>query len=202
MNDTSFSQLASALESLGIDGITDELVSRLEQSWSGIAEEIRAELDMPSTLRTELGSGTYNNGSGVWSPSSSAVYAFDMEVFAPDTMYTDFLRGVSVLGGGELDFTDIEENLDHVDWESGSGTRSVTFSWRGARHNRDAQMMHDWFDLRFADSLNALIAANCGGKQLYFGSDGYQELFVFYCDAQWAAAFEAATGMELTAKLR
>lgn len=202
MNDTSFSQLASALKPLGIDGITDELVSRLEQSWSGIPEEIRAELDMPSPLLTELGSGTYDSKTGAWSPGSPDVYAFDMEVFQPDTMYTNFLRGVSVLGGGELDFTDIEENLDHVDWASGSGTRSVTFSWRNANYTLDAEMMHDWFDLRFADTLNALIAANCGGKQLYFGSDGYQELFVFYCGAQWAAAFEAATGMELTAKLR
>lgn len=202
MNDLSFSQLASDLKALGFGGISDDTVSRLEQSWSGIPEEIRAELDMPSTLLTELGSGTYDKETGAWSPSSSNVYAFDVEVFSPDTMYADFLRGVSALGGGELDFTGIQENLDGVDWETGSGTRSVTFAWRGTSYTLDAKMMHDWFDPRFADALNELIAPNCGGKQLYFGSDGYQELFVFYCGAQWAAAFEAATGMELTAKLR
>ncbi len=202
MNDTSFSQLASGLKALGFDGITAELVSRLEQSWSGIPEEIRMELDMPSALLTELGSGTYDGETGAWSPSSPDVYAFDMEVFNLDTMYTSFLHGVSKLGGGELDFTAIEENLDHVDWENGSGTRSVTFVWRGTSYTLEANMKHDWFDLGFADALNELIAANCGGKRLYFGSDGYQELFVFYCDAQWAAAFEAATGMALADKLR
>lgn len=57
--------------------------------------------------------------------------------------------------------------------------------------------MGDWFDFSVADQLNQIIMEQQEGKRLYFGSDGYQSVYVFYRDAEWAASFTKATGMQL-----
>lgn len=200
-HDMSYEEIRDNLESLGIEGITDEMVDMLQKEWDQYPEDYRLYLDKTANLLMLLGCGTYDTETWEWTPSSADVYAFDMEFLNVDTMYTEFLRGVAALGGGDLDFTNIEENLDKVDWENGTGSRSVKFEWRGTNGTLGAEMMNDWFDLNFADDLNILIAARCNGKQLYFGSDGYQMIYVFYCDPEWAASFEAATGMNLSGQL-
>lgn len=40
-----------------------------------------------------------------------------------------------------------------------------------------------------------IIKEQQDGKRLYFGSDGYQTVYVFYRDAKWAADFTKTTGM-------
>lgn len=200
-NEMTYAEIAVNLESLGIEGITDEMVNLLQKEWDDSPEEYRMYVDKTANLLTVLGSGTHDPETWEWSPTSTDVYAFDMEFLNVDTMYTEFLQGVASLGEGDLDFTDIEENLDKVDWDNGTGSRSVKFMWRGANSYLGAEMMNDWFDFSFADNLNEMIAAQCDGKQLYFGNDGYQMVFVFYCDAEWAESFEAATGMKLSERL-
>ncbi|MBQ8562806.1 MAG: hypothetical protein IJ443_02800 [Firmicutes bacterium] len=197
MNDMTFSEIASELEALGFHPIDRVLASGLEESWEISDEEYISYVDKVTVLLSAIGSGTYDDKTWAWEPSSPDVYAFDMEMLNLETMYTEFLQGVSALGGGDLDFTDITENLDDVDWENGTGSRSVFFKWRGSNVALEADMMNDWFDLDFADDLNQLIAARCDGKQLYFGFDGYQMVFVFYCDEAWAEEFQDVTGLKL-----
>ena len=200
-NEMTYAEIAANLESLGIEGITDEMVNLLQNEWDESPEDSRMYIDKAASLLTAVGCGSWDPETWVWTPSSSNVYAFDMEFMNIDTMYTEFLQGVSALGNGDLDFVNIEENLDKVDWENGSGSRSVKFEWQGSNSYLSAEMMSDWFDFSVADDLNILIAARCNGKQLYFGSDGYQMIYVFYCTPEWAENFMTATGIKLSAKL-
>lgn len=197
MNHFTYEEIAAKLEPLGFEPLAKEQMQQLESEWEQSPEEYKEFVDKTAILLTELGSGRLEAETWAWTPSSAKVYAFDMEVFNLETMYENFLRGVAAIGEGELDFTDIEENLEQVDWENGIGTRSVKFKWKGNECLLTANVMSDWFDLETADVLNKIIIDRGFGKRLYFGSDGYQMVFVFYCDAEWAAAFEKMTGMHL-----
>lgn len=197
LNGLTYKEIGEKLEALGIGGIDGETVEGLQKEWDALPEEYRQYSDKTLDLLTALGYGSYDPETWEWLPSSSDVYAFDMEALNVDSMYTDFLRGVAALGGGELDFTDFEENLDQVNWEQGTGKRSVSFTWNGERFQLNAKMMNDWFDVSVLDDLNGIIAPRCGGKQLYFAYDGGQMILVFYCDQAWAGSFEDMTGLPL-----
>lgn len=201
MNQLTYQEIAANLTRLGIGGITEEMADRLQSDWEQEPEENRKYMDKAASLLTELGGGSYDQNTWTWTPSSADVYAFDMEFFNLKTMYEDFLWGVAAIGDGELEFSDIEENLESVDWDNGTGSRSVNFKWKGEEYSLEANVMSDWFDFALADELNQIIAAESGGKQLYFGSDGYQMIYVFYCDGEWANAFTAVTGIQLTGNL-
>ena len=197
MNHQTFGEIAAKLRELGIDGFTDEMIQELESGWDQIPDEIRESLDKTAYLLEAVGRGNYDYETWTFTPSLGDVYAFDMEVFNETEMYRDFLRGVAAIGNGELDFTEMEENLEGVDWEAGIGSRSITFKWQGNLYTLEAKVMGDWFDFSVADQLNQIIMEQQEGKRLYFGSDGYQSVYVFYRDAEWAAAFTKATGMQL-----
>lgn len=201
MNDLSYEEIAQEMEILGIKDIPEETLDRLQNEWNQFSKEEQQYLNKAALLLTEIGIGTYDNITWTRTPTSVNVYAFDMEFLNVESMYTEFLTGVSAIGGGDLDFTAIEEDLDEVDWENGTGSRFVKFEWQGSSCYLGAEMMNDWFDFSFADNLNIMIAARCDGKQLYFGNDGYQMIYVFYCDSEWAAEFEEVTGIPLSERL-
>lgn len=196
-NQTSFGEIAAQLNELGISGINQEMIDALQDGWDQIPYEVRESISKTALLLDAVGMGKYDYETWTYTPSSGDVYAFDVEVSNEKAMYRDFLRGVAAVGDGELEFTEIEENLENVDWENGTGSRSVTFQWRGNTYSLEADVMADWFDCGVANQLNQIIMEQQEGKRLYFGSDGYQNIYVFYRDAEWAAAFTKATGMQL-----
>lgn len=198
MNHQTFEEIATKLKGLGMDGFTDKMLQELQSRWDQIPDEIRESLDKTAYLLDAVGAGNYDYETWTYTPSSEDIYAFDVEVFNETSMYRDFLRGVAAIGKGELDFTEVEENLEDVDWEAGTGARSITFKWQGNLYTLEAEAMGDWFDFHVADRLNQIIMEQQDGKRLYFGSDGYQTVYVFYRDAKWAADFTKATGMRLT----
>ncbi len=195
-------ELAARFEKLGIEGFDEEMVMNLEDYWSEFEDEDLYYMDKVSDVLWNLGMGDYDEETWEFIPSSHDVYALDLEFFNIDSMYTEFLTGVAALGEGELDFTDISENTDDVDWDAGRGTRTVTFTWNGEAYTIEADVWDDWFDASVANELNDIIFKNSDtDKQLYFGYDGYQWLFVFYCDAAWAEEFRKTTGMWLMEEL-
>ena len=112
-------------------------------------------------------------------------------------MYTDFLTGISSLDKEELDFKNIQEDTSQMNWEEGTGKRTVTFEWKNKQFTLEAAVEDDWFDLNVANELNEIIKKSGNGKQLYFTGDGYQECIVFYRDPEWAKSFQTETGLEL-----
>lgn len=194
----SLADTAALLMELGIDGIDDSMLQDVEAQLAGLPEGIL--LDKTALLLARIGEGRYD-GAGRWEPSSNTVYSFDMEVLDMGTMYTRFLEGVCAIGQGELAFADIREDTGGVDWEQGTGSRSLSFRWKGKAYTLHAAHMGDWFDLGLADSLNGIIQEENTGKQLYFAGDGYQQCIVFYCDAAWAQRFTEKTGCALSGKI-
>lgn len=192
----SYAEIAEILKELGIGGITDELITELENAYALMPPEIL--INKTATTLTYIGAGQIDYDTWEWVPDKNGVYTFDVEVFNLEKIYTFFLQGVSALGDGELNFTNIQEDLSDVNWENGTGTRSVTFDWNGETYTLEAENMGDWFDLSVADQLNQIIISKGGEKRLYFTSDGYQECIIFYRDEAWAKSFEEKTGLELS----
>lgn len=190
-----FAAFAEVFSRYGIQGASPQLTEELEQSFSDLPPEVL--LSKGAVLLTALGEGGYDADAMAWAPSQNGVYAFDMEVSDVGGMYARFLAGVSALAPDELAFENIREDKSKVDWENGTGKRTVTFEWQGEEFTLEAEMQSDWFDLRAANQLNKIIRRHTNGKQLFFTGDGYQECIVFYRDKEWADAFEAETGLEL-----
>ena len=191
-----FQQAAEELENLGIEGCTPELIDELEQITQeyavyGLAPDYRLD------LLCWVGMGTYDEETWEWTPSRNGVYWFDAEVMNLDTMYTDFLRGISALDPESLDFSDIREDISKVNWEQGSGIQTVSFQWNVKQYTLRGKVNYDWFDIGVADDLAKLIQKAETGKQLYFAYDGGQGYLVFYADQEWADAFQKTTGIVL-----
>ena len=186
IEEKSCAEIGAVLKEFGINGITEEITQELEQSLSHLPPDIL--LSKTATLLMSLEDD----------PAANGVYSFDMEVPCEDTMYTEFLRGVSALSKGELVFENIEEDTSAVNWEEGTGSRTVHFDWQSKSYTLEAQMQYDWFDIEVANQLNEILLASGSEKRLYFTTDGYQSCIVFYCTPEWAEAFAAATELPLT----
>lgn len=195
----SYAEIAQDLQDLGIGGITDDLVRSLEEQCANMPAEVI--FSKTATLLSAVGMGNYGPGLSSWTPAHNGVYSFDMECFDESAIYTYFLEGVAALGEGELDFTNISEDLSRMDREAGTGPRSVSFDWNGSRYTLEMTAQQDWFDLAAARQLSKIVKEAGGEKQLYFVGDGYQNCIVFYRDAQWAKEFQQKTGLPLSTLL-
>lgn len=192
----SYAEIAEILKKYKIDGVTEELINEFEASASEIPPEI--ELNKTAMLLSALGCGDYNYEEGTWQPYSNGVYSFDVEVYDVEKMYTNFLLGVSALDKDELDFKNIQEDTGDVDWDEGTGKRTVTFEWKGQTFCLEAEAMYDWFDMNVVADLNKIIIENGNDKRLFCTDDGYQECIIFYRDKDWASAFQKDTGLVLS----
>lgn len=185
---------ASVLEELGVGGITEEIIAEIE------AYPYRADNEVTSLL-SYVGFGEYDDETWEWSPAGNGVYAVDMEFFEISRMYTNFLAGIEDIGGGELVFEDIEEDVWIGSAELGYGWKKVSFTLNGARHTLRPFMNMDWLDIGFADQVAKLVDRADTGKRLYFLYEPDTVFYVFYRDAAWAEEFEAKTGYELRERI-
>ena len=194
-------QAAEELESLGITGITPELLEEIEAIYAeftgyGYTPDYRLD------LLCYLGMGEYSDETWEWTPPDSGVFWFDSEAFNVGTMYTDLLRGIRSLDPEALNFSEIEEDLSQVNIELGKGRRKISFLWEGERHSFTAKENYDWMDTDVIDDIAQLVARSGTGKRLYFAWDGGQGFLVFYCNREWANEFTRATGIILKESIR
>lgn len=196
MKRNTYAEIAKTLKKFEIGGITEQLVDELEASCMQMPPEI--EFNKTAMMLSFLGKGTFDYEQDTWTPATNGVYSFDVEVFELEKMYTDFLLGISALDKEALNFENIQEDTSSVNWEKGTGTRTVSFEWREKSFCLEAEMDHDWFDLTVADNLNKIIIESQNDKRLFFTSDGYQECIVFYRSTDWAKAFQEETGLVLS----
>lgn len=163
---------ADTLKNLGFTEITDEMIASVHE--------------------------TYNEAyPREWTPSSSQVYAFDMEILDVANMYSDFFKGITAINNNEFEITDIEEDMGLGSEDLGIGIRNVTFRYNGTSYQFHAKAMYDWFDGSIIGYMNKVFKKENNPNRLYYMTDGYQELIVFYCSDEWAADFTAATGFTL-----
>ena len=189
-------EIADALEKFGLSGADPAMLDDMEAYHEEYHDYYLTENEKVVDVLYCMGCGSYDEDTWDWTPATGGVYWFDVECFALDTMYSDFLRGVSALDP-ELDFTNIQEDLSSVDLENNTGTQAATFCWQNQNYRIEGHVSDDWFDIAAADTLGDIIADCSTGKQLYFAYDNGQGCLVFYQNAQWATEFSKATGVNL-----
>lgn len=194
----SYAHIAAELEEFGITGATPELLDSLEEAYRDYPWELRRYVNKPVILLSYLGFGEYDENTWAWTPSTNGVYSFDLEVFRLDTMYSDFLNGVSAIGNGELEFTNIREDISDVDYNNWTGTQRVSFDWNGKSYTINADFMGDWFDTDAINQLNDILESQGSQKRIWATYDDGQCIILFYGDDAWAAKFAAKTGCYLT----
>ena len=195
-NDMTCQEIVAMLEDLGITGADPDLLAEVASDMAEYPELYYNNTYKIIDVLFCMGCGTYDEETWEWTPSDGGVFYFDMECGSIDTMYTDFLRGVSALDP-ELNFENIQEDISGANYEINKGKQSADFTWNGTSYRITGKVDYDWFDLDAADDLKNIIRDADTGKQLYFASDTDTGLIVFYRDAAWAKKFESATGIEL-----
>ena len=126
-NQMSFQEIANELEKLGIADISKETIKKLEDFWADTPEEFTQDLYKTPLLLTSIGGGSYDYDNHTWTPTSSQVYSFDIEVFDIGQMYTMFMQGISAISGGEFKITHVMEDTSNVDFAEGTGTQIIHF---------------------------------------------------------------------------
>ncbi len=92
-------------------------MKELDKAYDSIPQEVLMdlmEMEQPNKtamLLAAVVSGTYDYENWTWTPGSRSVSAFDVEVMDISHMYTNFLKGVSAIGCGELEFTNVADGL-------------------------------------------------------------------------------------------
>lgn len=162
-------------------------------------EGVEAGVEPVGMILSEVGGGNYDDEWN-WSPSSRTVYSFDAEVFEIDQMYTQFLQGIASINQDEFTISDIVEEQNEVDWDMGYGTAVVSFLYNDTPCTMTMDMEGDWFDMSAIAQMNKILLRQGNPKQLYYLTDGYQEIIVFYNTSEWAAHFTHCTGQRLYMK--
>lgn len=193
-NSLSAYEIAAQLEPLGIT-CEEEKLAAVESYWEEYGEYY-TDYSKVLDILCWAGAGDYDYDTWKWIPGSNGVYWFDAEYLNVDSMYTEFLSGVSALDPEELAFTHIQEDYSQVDWERGTGQVNISFDWNGNTYGTNASMMNDWFDVSVLETVSDIIGAN-SDRKLYYAYDGGQGYLVFYSDAQWAKEFTQLTGIAL-----
>lgn len=182
------------LQELGIDALGAE--EDIVKGFSAMPDEVLEAMEQEQLLGIMLsgiGAGFYRGTEqGV-----SWIYAFDVEMPEIVEMYTYFLEEFSPMIEGDLEFTDIEEEISEEELEAGEGTKTVRFCCNGKAYEYKAQHYNDWFDTGMLTFLNQVIEEQNTGRHLYVTGDGYQECIVIYQTEEWAKRFRQLFDMEL-----
>lgn len=186
------------LKELGIDATSVE--SKITENMASFPTEIYESMEQEQTvamLLTHVSWLLYDNDETKQAAEPRQFFTFDVECMDPGSMYTIFLNSVAEIAREELVITDIEEDTGKVDYESGSGTQTVSFNCNGKPYQYDATAYYDWFDVGMLTFMNKVISEQNTGKNLYVASDGYQECIVFYQTEDWVSRFNTSLGLNL-----
>ena len=201
-NDMSYREMADALAPLGIT-ISERTIRELEEYDAEYAAEYGEDFyadgygSKISDLLYWEGSGIYDEETWEWTPSTSGIYWFDSEVMNVDSIYTDFLTGVSAMNP-DLSFSSIREDYSKVDLEAGTGTVIFSFDWQGRTYRMEAAYNYDWFDTAVLDEMCSIIESDGTEKRLYYAFDGGQGFFLYYGTPDCADTFEQITDIYFT----
>lgn len=191
-NEKTYQELAALLEGFGITDMSNEMLESLEQQWNEFPPEALDSMNKMALLLTEVSMGRYDFRSGAWTPTSNVVYSFDMEALDSGNMYEILFQGITSIAGEQLQISDVrqDDGQDYYD-------RKVYFTVGGVEHCFQAEFGGDWYDTRILDKLNQILEEQNASRRLWFMTDGYQQMIVFFCEEAWAQAFMEKTGCTL-----
>ncbi len=181
------------LKKLGIDAtaIEDEVIASFQDYPPEIAESMN-EQNIFGMILEYYDLKAQTTATDPDSEQPEMFFAFDFEYMDPETIYTDFLNSFAELTGDEIIITDITEDTNKVDYETGTGTQTVSFQCNGKNYRFDANVQQDWFDSEMLTFMGKVVSDQHTGKNLYVTSDGYQECIIFYQTQEWADRFTNA----------
>lgn len=188
------------LSRLGIEGADTAMEWQIRDSYQEYPGELMMDLELYEVngrVLSFIGMGDYDYDTYEWSPTSSQVYSFDVEVFDISMMYTLFLQGVASIAGDDVAFTNIEEDTSGVNYEDGSGVQILRFHCNGRAYEFHADVNNDWFDVEMIDFMNDVLQKEGLEKKLLLTSDGYQQCILFYNTPRWAEYFKELMGYGL-----
>lgn len=191
----SFEEQAKVLSDLGITGLTDEVITGVKEDYEQYPDY---PIDPYLSLLGSIGYGDYDYETYAWTPTSTEVYGFDTEVFNLEKMYTDFINGIISISKNEFSITNIEENLDEVDFENGTGIQSISFKYNDHSYLFKGKVNNDWIDCRIIDFMNDIFEKEKNPKRLLCTLDGGQGYFLFYNSLEWAKEFTQKTNIPLS----
>lgn len=202
-NDMSYQEIATELEALDIF-ISPQSIEELEALEIDYAPSaIYTMMDYQASKVQDLlfweGHGKYDPETWEWTPSTSGIFWFDTEAWNIDSIYSDFLRGVSAMDES-LTFTNVQEDYSHADLEMGIGTVSVSFGWMGTSYKLEAEYNYDWFDPSFLEEICRIVSKSGNDEKLYYAYDGGQGYYLYYGTPEQASRFEQLTGLYFTDK--
>lgn len=202
-NGMTYQEMAQELAPLGIT-ISDQTISELEEYDRGYENDYGTEYynGEPSTRKIQdllywEGAGVYDEETDQWTPSTSGIYWFDMEVWNVDSMYTDFFTGLCAMNE-ELDFSNVQEDYSKLDPDNGTGTVTVRFDYHNQRHALEASYLNDWFDVSFLYDVGKLLRQDSNAKDLYYADDG-QGILLYYGEKNQVKQLERITGISFRA---
>ncbi len=148
-------------------------------------------------LLMELGYRKYDEETWEVVEYSKQAYWLDFEGWDISTDYIEILKGVAAMSDGELEFTDMQEDIYNVNWEKGTGAIDVTFKCNGNPYEFEAKVINDWIDADFIGYINEVLDKEGYTKNLYACYDNGQGNILFYRDDAWAKRFVELTGILL-----
>lgn len=198
VNSMSYAEVAEKLEPLGITGSDETMYEDLEYYYSQYYTGLDYDYYHKSAdLLAWVGMGEYDEDTGDWTPSANGVYSPEYEPYTLETMYTDFLRGIDAMNPGELEITNITEDISRLNQEEWEGTIRLSFTLDGQALELELYSPGPWLDadamLEIANVVNTLDE----NKRLYFADDEGSGLLIFYRDTDWAVEFMLVTQLPL-----
>lgn len=186
------------LKEFGIDATAvEDKISASITSMPAEAVEAMDASQLSGMLLSNISWLLYKDEEAPPSTEPKQFFSFDVECMDLDNMYTIFVNSVAEIAGDDLVFTDITEDTSKVDYESGTGTQTISFVCNGKSYRYDATAYDDWFDVGMLTFMNDVISEQSRDKHLYVTSDGYQECIVFCRSEEWVARLKESTGIVL-----
>lgn len=193
-NGMSASEMAAELESLGVVLPDDLSLEAVEDDYWFLS---KSKLE---TLLYHAGLGDHDYENNRWTPAGSDVFFTYYWGIYPDTMYTDLLRGIESLCGGEVVIEDVMEDQSNADWANYDGFISLDFTLNGKPQHLEPVFYQEWYDEQIFNALNAMVF-DATGRQLYFADFKDIGCFIFFGDDAWADAFVNRSGMNLSSNI-
>lgn len=195
VDELSIEEQAKILTDLGISGMTDRVIEEAKEADQQFPEY---PFDSFINLLGVIGYGSYDYDTEAWTPISTEVYGFDTEAFDIEKMYTDFMNGIIAISKDEFSITNINENLDEVNFDKGTGTQTISFKYNKHSYKFKGKVNNDWMDCRIIDFMNDVFEKEDNPKRLLCMPDGGQSYFVFYNTIEWAKEFTRKTQIPLS----
>lgn len=198
-NEMTYQEMAAELSKLDIV-ISEQTIEELDAYDADYANDYGEDYYSSDYSESKIidllyweGSGVYDEETWEWTPSTSGVYWLDLEVWSVDSIYTDFFTGLSAMNS-ELDFSNVAENYQDVNWDSGTGTIYVSFDYQGNSYELEAAYYYDWFDTDVLLEVCRILSDDSNPNDLYFAYDG-QAVLLYYGNASQVHKLGKKTGL-------